>query len=437
MIPPSPSILTQPTPRRLNRVPIAIGCFMCATAASVAGYAVYRQFLYHPQTTVTAEEKAADKTKGSVPPDLTRVSVDTGVVRSRAPDGPPATVPPPPVTAAPAAVDSGLTADEQARAQAWTTYYAAQAQLVSAHNALEQSAHSGQMDPLQGAGGGSAQIPGLGQGDQPPPPAGAGQGAFSVGGVNPAGQTGKQAFLRSGGDVMGTDEDLKGSVHGPKPSTIMEGTGIPYRLVEGATSDSPGQLNAEILTNVCDSMTGDLLLIPQGTHTIGTYDVAVSAGQSRMGVIWNRLIFPDTSSRQIGSMSGADQAGLAGMKDLLDTHFWEKWSSAIMVSLIGAGAQLSQPQQSAFATPSGTAQAAGAMTQQLSTFGQEQARAGLSIPNTIELRPGLIGMIKVNKDMPLPAYVDKRPGVFGGSCNGSIGNTAPQNVSMTVGKFIQ
>jgi len=249
---------------------------------------------------------------------------------------------------------------------------------------------------------------------------------YSTGGVNPPGQTGKQAFLDTQGDVFGRDEDLVGSVHGPKPLTIMEGSVLPCILKEGAISDMPGQLNAEINENVYDDMTGDTLLIPHGSRIVTKYDVAVSAGQNRLGVISQRLIFPDTSSRQLGSMSVADQSGLAGLHDLLDTHFWEKFGAALTISLVGAGAQLAQPQTSAFAAPSGLSSATGAMTQQLSQFGMAQAQNGLSIPNTIELRPGLACLVKLNKDVRLPPWHDSR-----------MNAGDPATRSMTVGRIVQ
>ena len=428
--PPSPSLLAPPNRRppgvrRLNRVPILIACGAGALVVIAVGYTMVKRS--EQNQLAVKEEVEKTKTQGSKSPAF--LIAGANPVPDRTESAPPVkTESPPPATTQPPADSGSLTVDEQARAQAWQAYYAQLAQQVSAHNTLEQQARGGNMDPLQSSSDSNSQIPG--NPELLPPASGEGPAQqttpYSTGGVNPAGQTGKQAFLRTPGDPYGADEDLKGSVHGPKPLTIMEGTGIPYRLSEGATSDMPGQINAEILQNVYDSMTGDVLLIPQGTRVVGTYDVAVSAGQERMGVIWNRLVFPDTSSRQIGSMAGADQAGLGGMKDLVDTHFWEKFGSALMVSLIGAGAQLSQPQQSAFAAPSSTSAAIGAMTQQMSQFGQAQAQQGLAIPNTIVLRPGLIGVIKVNKDMRLPPYIDHRSTLSSDS--------AP---SMTIGKFIQ
>jgi type IV secretion system protein VirB10 len=179
-------------------------------------------------------------------------------------------------------------------------------------------------------------------------------------------------------------------------------------MVGGLTSDMPGMVVGEIKENIYDTATGNDLLIPQGSRVVGTYDNSVSGGQERIGVIWNRIIFPDTSSIQIGSMEGADQGGYAGFKDLVDTHFWDKFLSATIISIAGAAAQLAQPQQSAFSGYSPTSVGAGAMTQGYSSLGQKYAEAGLAIPNTLEIRPGYTFTIMVAKDVHLPAYVDRR-----------------------------
>ena len=43
-------------------------------------------------------------------------------------------------------------------------------------------------------------------------------------------------------------------------------------------------------------------------------------------------------------------------------------------------------------------------------LGQEFARSGLAIPNTIRIRPGYRFTIQVTKDMVLRPYVDQRAG---------------------------
>jgi type IV secretion system protein TrbI len=444
----SPAIL-QPPPRRapgvkrLNSVPKMIGAGIVVVFIIGVGYTAIQR---HLQSERTAAAEADDKkVEGSQAPAFlnapqahgeVQADLDRQLSRPTPPDAPPpaatqsgapSTPPPSPSVVAD---QSGSDVTEQARTRAWQTYYQQRDELQAKRYEMNVRALMGgdQQGLGQMANGGALGMPGALTGTGEPilptgqvAAAGGAPGAggpYSTGGTDPNAQTGKQAFLRTPGDTFGLNEDLSGSVHPPKPDTIMEGTPIPGRLVDAATSDSPGQLIAEVMTNVCDSMTGNDLLIPQGTRIITTYDTAVSAGQDRIGTIAQRLIFPDTSSRQLGSMQIADQSGMAGLKDLLNTHFWDKFWATAMISLAGAGAQLAQPQQSAFAAPSPTSVGAGAMTQGFSQLGQAYAQHGLSIPNTIELRNGLPLVVKPNKDITLPPYVDKRGFTgIGGACS--------------------
>lgn len=434
--PASPSVLT-PRParfmvRRIGFLPL-IG--LGAVGLSILGVVVYTGKHKAEQNEATLKQEAAEiKIHGGKSPDfLNTPPVENLPLAKPDVETPPAPATTPKLPDLPKVNEPAANPPddvyEQARKQAWTAYFAAQAQQVAAHNALELQALSGGNHGTHANG--NSDIPDV----APPsnsgglssvlPPELGGNTGISTGGVNPAGQSGKQAFLKNAGDIFGLSENVEGSVHGPKPSTVMATTAMSCVILEGATSDMAGSMVAEINTNIYDSMTGDVLLIPHGTRIQTTYDIAISSGQDRLGVIAQRLIFPDTSSRQIGSMSVSDPAGLAGLKDLLNTHFWEKFGSALTVAFVGAGVQLSQPQQSAFATPSSTSAATGAMTQQLASFGQEQARANSFIPNTIELRPGLPCMIKLDKDLALPEWHDARLQTTSGSG------------SLTVGKRIQ
>ncbi len=130
--------------------------------------------------------------------------------------------------------------------------------------------------------------------------------------------------------------------------------------------------------------------------------------QTRVGVIWNRVIFPDTELIDLGSMEGADQGGYAGFHDQVNTHFWSKIGNAILISIAGAGVQLSQPQAVNGQNYNSQQIAAAALGQQFGGLGQEYARAGLSIPNTLEIRPGYRFVVMVNKDMHMRPYVDHR-----------------------------
>jgi type IV secretion system protein VirB10 len=188
----------------------------------------------------------------------------------------------------------------------------------------------------------------------------------------------------------------------------MAGTTIPAVMVGGINSDMPGMVIGQVAENVYDTATGNYLLIPQGARLIGQYDNSVSMGQTRVGVIWNRIVYPDAESIDLGTMEGADQGGYAGFHDRVNTHFWSKIGNALLISIAGAGVQLSQPQAVNGQNYNSQQIAAAALGQQFGELGQEYARAGLSIPDTLEIRPGYRFVVMVNKDMHLRPYVDRR-----------------------------
>lgn len=55
-------------------------------------------------------------------------------------------------------------------------------------------------------------------------------------------------------------------------TTLEAGTVIPVRLLTGINTDVEGQVMAQVLTDVYDTLAGTNLLIPQGSKIIGTYD---------------------------------------------------------------------------------------------------------------------------------------------------------------------
>ncbi len=320
----------------------------------------------------------------------------------------------------------------KARREAWRVYYQQLSQLGQEKFTASKTALMADTTPrsTNGAqmagGGGAAGSPGA-PGASPYAPAGGygglGGAPGGVGGqfaqlgapptIDGPGQQQKQAFLGQAGDVN-ANNDLMASIQGSVPDTVMQGTAIPAIMDGGANSDMPGMILAHVKDAVYDSANGEHLLIPAGSKLIGNYDNSVSQGQTRMAVIWTRIIFPDKTSLNIGAMAGADQAGNAGFKDEVDTHLWDKLGSAALISLASAGAQLSQGTSSGGNNGYNSQQiAAASIGQQFSQLGQEYARAGLSIPNTLEIRSGYPFVVMVNKDMHLRPWVDHRqPGAI-------------------------
>jgi type IV secretory pathway VirB10-like protein len=214
-------------------------------------------------------------------------------------------------------------------------------------------------------------------------------------------QTEKTAFLKNS-QKANDNFYLDSKVTKPKsPFEVKAGTIIPATLLTGINSDLPGQVTAQVSQNVYDTVTGNYLLIPQGTKVIGAYDNQVAYGQERVLMAWSRLIFPNGDSFDLEGQPGADLAGMAGLHDLVNNHYVRIFGSALMFSLFGALGQLSQPQQ-ANNVLSSQAIIYGAVGQQMSQTGAQLVEKNINLQPTNQIRPGANFNILLTRDMVLP-----------------------------------
>ncbi len=95
---------------------------------------------------------------------------------------------------------------------------------------------------------------------------------------------------------------------------------------------------AQVTEAVYDSPTGRAKLIPQGTRLIGIYDSHVTFGQSRVLLVWTRLIMPNGRSIILEKLQGADGGGYSGLEDEVDNHWKELLGAAALSTLLGVGA---------------------------------------------------------------------------------------------------
>jgi type IV secretion system protein VirB10 len=110
---------------------------------------------------------------------------------------------------------------------------------------------------------------------------------------------------------------------------------IPAVLETAINSDLPGFVRAVVSRDV-RGFDGTTVLIPRGSKLIGQYRSGVALSQTRAFVVWSRVITPDGVSIDIGS-PGTDQLGRGGLEGETDTHFFERFGSAILLSVMGAG----------------------------------------------------------------------------------------------------
>lgn len=157
-------------------------------------------------------------------------------------------------------------------------------------------------------------------------------------------------------------------------STVSQGTLIPAVLETAINSDLPGYVRAVVSQDV-RSFDGSRVLIPRSSRLVGQYKSGLAAGQNRAYVLWSRLIRPDGVSVAIAS-PGTDEAGQSGLAGEVDGHFFKRFGSALLLSVVGAA--------SAIGTGGGSVLMSGGGASAASVAAQQNG----SIPPTVRVRQG-------------------------------------------------
>ncbi|ELO1557777.1 TrbI/VirB10 family protein [Aeromonas hydrophila] len=210
----------------------------------------------------------------------------------------------------------------------------------------------------------------------------------------------KEAFLKGGS----AETRNSGNLQMPSsPYQVMAGTVIAGALVTGIKSDLPGDVIATVTEPVYDTATGKFLLIPQGSRILGKYNSQVSYGQSRVQVVWNRIILPDTSSLKLDNLAGTDPAGYSGLEDGVDWHWDRVFAGAALTTLLGVGAELAAPQNRQDGNRIVIAGRDSAQDS-INQVGQEMTRRNMNVQPTLTARPGLPVRVIVARDLVLRPY---------------------------------
>ena len=212
------------------------------------------------------------------------------------------------------------------------------------------------------------------------------------------GQDRKLLFVNAPVDLRTTAPDRLSRP--ASPFVVQAGTIIPAALMTGIRSDLPGQITAQVTEPIFDTPTGRIRLVPQGARLIGTYDSQVSFGQSRVLLVWTRLILPNGRSIVLERQPGADTAGYAGLEDEVDNHWLELFRAATLSTLLGVGTELGSGGNGSDLI-SALRRGAG---QSLNQTGQQVVRRNLNIQPTLTIRPGFPVRVIVNRDLVLEPY---------------------------------
>ncbi|MBL4818875.1 MAG: TrbI/VirB10 family protein [Deltaproteobacteria bacterium] len=208
----------------------------------------------------------------------------------------------------------------------------------------------------------------------------------------------KEKFLRGNG------AQSPGMLQGQASDTvIMQGTYIKAVLLSEFSTELPGPILAQVIENIFDSRTGRNLLIPQGTKVVGEYNSSISNGQNKAQVVWTRLVFPNTSSIDLGRMPGVDRSGSSGYKGKVDRHYGELAVGVLVTSLLSSGVSLSAGSSNPH-SPSPQKVISRSLGQEAARVGTKMAEQALDIQPTITIKAGTQISIFSTSDLKLAVY---------------------------------
>ncbi|WP_439396806.1 TrbI/VirB10 family protein [Bradyrhizobium sp. PMVTL-01] len=216
------------------------------------------------------------------------------------------------------------------------------------------------------------------------------------------GQDRKLAFVNASVDRRTVSPDRV--TRPASPYIVQAGTMIPGALITGIRSDLPGQVTAQVTENVFDTPTGRFLLVPQGARLIGIYDSLVTFGQSRVLLVWTRLIMPNGRSIVLERQPGADTAGYSGLEDRVDNHWGELFKAAALSTFLAVGTELGAGSDSNSKDSAIIQALRHGASDSLNQTGQQVVRQSLNIQPTLIVRPGYPVRVLVNHDLILTPY---------------------------------
>lgn len=184
------------------------------------------------------------------------------------------------------------------------------------------------------------------------------------------------------------------------PWCLRQGSVIPAVLLTAVNSDLPGLVTAQTTTDVLDSVSGSEILIPKGTRITGEYASSPGFGQDRLFIGFQRLLFPDGSSLNLGAMPGQSADGSAGFETDADHHLMRMVGSALLLSTVSAAVSASEGYRyDENGKQKYGRSLASEATASMGSVLSKIIERNLSLSPTLNVKPGYVFAVAVTKDI--------------------------------------
>jgi type IV secretory pathway VirB10-like protein len=185
-----------------------------------------------------------------------------------------------------------------------------------------------------------------------------------------------------------------------KNYVLFEGTILETVLINRLDGGFAGPVECLLSTDVY-SNDRQHLLIPAGSKLLGETKKVDALGQTRLAVVFHRLLMPDGFSLSLDQFKGLNQIGDTGLRDQVNNHYLRIFGVSLAVGALGAVAE------------AGTAGSLNASSSDLMRQGFAASTAQssaqildkfLNIMPTVTIREGHRVKVYLSGDLALPDY---------------------------------
>jgi type IV secretory pathway VirB10-like protein len=189
-----------------------------------------------------------------------------------------------------------------------------------------------------------------------------------------------------------------------KTYVVFEGTLLETVLINRLDGAFSGPVECLLSTDVY-SRDRQHLLIPAGTKVLGETKKVEAFGQTRLAVVFHRLIMPDGYSTSLDQFKGLNQTGDTGLRDQVNNHYLRIFGASLAIGALGAAAESGT---SGALTASGTDQIRQGFAQSMSQSAAQILDRFLNILPTVSIREGHRIKIYLSGDLALPDYLNHK-----------------------------
>ena len=205
------------------------------------------------------------------------------------------------------------------------------------------------------------------------------------------------------GDAAFFEDDAGGATYVLRSGSVIDAT-----LLTGINTDMGNtDIVAQISSNIYDSLSGDHLLIPQGSRLIGK---AGSVSGTGVSVAFTRLEFPDGTGIDLPSVGAVDGTGIPGLRDQYSAHDSTFLRGALFSALLSYAAdQVSDTSGSTTSTGWGGStttynDALSSAIDKITDRWIDRADNQAIRSPTVTIRPGMNFAVYINSDLSIPEY---------------------------------